>query len=229
MTRAYGKHGPRKPPEVEVEESLGERHEAAEGDYVRLPGGRPHLQNPLIHKEKVPVPERREFYRGIMAHGVPVDEHGLHDRDPRLLGVLGRDTPGRLGSLEADKLPEYPTPVPVVIVQAGVQRRPLKHTAMRHFMAPAISAEPESICGQDLNRISVKLLNTDSSHNAWIGQLNDLVVDFQNTKVVGGAMLPKSQTSYLTIETQGPLYVISDDTGTPVISVIIETEIYNAG
>jgi hypothetical protein len=188
-------------------------------DEREIPGGQNHLANRETRAQKVPYPDDLGDFRGMMAHGVPPEEYGLNDRDH----------PGRPYKPEYAKLPEPVCPVPVYIVESGAGARGLKHTAMKHFQAPAIGNEPVTIVGQDVNRSIVRVLNSDSTHSAWIGQLNDLVFDSANTKIVGGAILPKGMTSYLPIETQGPLYVVSDDSGTPLISVIIETQVAGAG
>ncbi len=213
MSRAHGKHTGREPVL-----SPGQKREFGIDDRD-IPGGRPHIANTQVLEQQVPAAEPLAEHRGMMAHGVPPEEYGLHDRTRP-----ARDRPWHP---QYEQLPEPPSPVPVYLVQRS--GRGLTHTAMKHFAAPPVSAEPVSICGQDVARSAVRLLNTDAAHHAWIGQLNDLAVDLANAKVIGGAMLPKGMTSYLTVQTQGPLYVISDDAGTPVISVIIETEIAGAG
>ncbi len=211
MSRAHGKHSPR-PPELSPE-----RKREYGIDDRDIPGGKPHLGNKQVLEQQLTAAEPLGQFRGMMAHGVPPAEYGLHDREHH----------GKAYQPHFEQLREPPSPVPVYLVQRS--GRGLTHTAMKHFAAPPVSAEPVSICGQDVARSAVRLLNTDAAHHAWIGQLNDLAVDLANAKVIGGAMLPKGMTSYLTVQTQGPLYVISDDAGTPVISVIIETEIAGAG
>lgn len=211
MSRAHGKHSPRQP------ELSPERRREYGIDDRDIPGGKPHIGNAQVPGQKIPAPESLEYFRGMMAHGVPPAEYGLHDREPR----------GRAAHLHFEQLREPPSPVPVYLVQRS--GRGLRHAATKHFQAPPVSGEPELICGQDLNRSRVLLLNEDATHSARVGQLNDLAVDGQNSLIVGGALLPAAMTNYLALETEGPLYVLSTSASSPVISVIIETEIAGAG
>ncbi len=342
MSRAHGKHSPR-PPELSPE-----RKREYGIDDRDIPGGKPHLGNKQVLEQQLTAAEPLGQFRGMMAHGVPPAEYGLHDREHH----------GKAYQPHFEQLREPPSPVPVYLVQRS--GRGLKHTAMKHFQAPPIGSEPVQICGQDTSRSTVRLLNEglpsaatvqsvgisspalgasliyrlpysaqvlaftatytagaaagnrfpvfnylDASgnivaaiswvgagiapstadvawlavggtqqinavNNSWaplpsfpvlpagyqlqipiqnagdqisairvllqasaagvrIGQLNDLAVDAQNSLIVGGAILPNAMAGYLPVETEGPLYAVSMDSGTPVISVIIETEIAGAG
>lgn len=212
MTRAHGRHTQRAPelsPEQRREFGIDDRD---------IPGGLTHIQNYQVAQQKVPVAEPLEQFRGMMAHGVPPEEYGVYDREHKVTRAV----------IENTALREPPVPVPVYIVEPAAGG--LLHATTRHFQAPAIGQEPESICGQDRNRRSVRLLNEGVTSGAGcrFGQLNDLAWDSQNNLIVGGAFLPNAMTSYLKIETQGPLYIVSMDSHIPYISVIIETEIAGA-
>lgn len=217
MTRARGKQ--HRPPEITPDSPEG--HDIGLPDK-NIPGGIYHQQNyPTVHS-KPEVGDPLPYYRGMMAHGVPVDEHGVYDR---------ADGKRKEYHPEYEKIPEHPAPVPVYLVEDESGARPLLKATTKHFQVPLITGEPESICGQDGNRHAVRLLNEDSSNNIRIGTLPELAVDLANNLIIGGALLPKSMTNYLTLETQGPLYALSTATsGTgPILSVIIETEVPNAG
>lgn len=217
MSRAHGKHTGRTPT---IDPDSREGHALGLSDK-EIPGGRTHLVNPVVPDPTKPaIPEPRPQFRGIMAHGVP-PEGGHHERKDSHHARQEAPAP-------ASKTPR-PTPVPVYIVTENSDAKPLLHSAHKHLTAPAAGNEPVSICGQDANRRYVRLLNEDGTHNARFGQLNDLAFDSANSKIVGGSILPKSMTSYLTLETQGPLYICSDDSGTPVVSVIMEYELPGAG
>lgn len=215
MNRAAGKRGGRTPelsPEKRAEYGVDDRD---------IPGGDIHLVNPQVVPQRVPVAEGLEEFRGMMAHGVPPADYGMYDREPK----------GKPYKPQYERLPDPVNPVPVYIVTEGGGPRPLRHTATKHFQAPVLTAEPGNVVGEDTKRYSVRVLNEGVSGGAGcrIGQLNDLAVDLQNNLIVGGALLPNAMVSYLEIKTQGPLYVLSMDTHTPVISVIIETEVAGAG
>ena len=213
MSRAAGRRRTGREPEL----SPGEVREFGIDDRD-IPGGRTHLINPVTVAQKTPVAEPLAPHRGMMAHGVPPEgEH--YDRDGK----------GKAYQPQSQEIRPKPIPVPVYIVETSAGSSPLRVVATRHFQAPAIGGEPAMLCGEDTNRRSIQIINTDASHAAWIGQLSDLAFDGANNKVVGGAFLPKGMTGYLKLEHQGPMWVCSDDSGTPAISVIFETDIPGAG
>jgi hypothetical protein len=149
MSRAQRKHGPRAPSAEELAYIGGEVEQP--GPPRDIPGGKPHLANPVTVHQRVPAPERPPLIRGIMAHGVEPEQHGgSYDREekhpPR--------PPDRPAALVA-----RPSPVPVYIVEAGGGSRPLLRSSGRHYTAPPIGSEPIEICGEDHARRSVLVLN----------------------------------------------------------------------
>lgn len=227
MNRARGKQTGRKPT-VAADSPEGRQIGAGALYDHPLPGGETHLVNQPVKHEKPAVPDQRqrdEGFEGWLAHGVPPLEHGVYDR---------KDMPG---AKRGDYKPDYteqapaPMPVPVYIVESR-RGTSLRATAMRHFMVPPIGSEPLIVCGQDTDRISVRVLNEGLSSGTpkgvRIGGLSDLAWDAENGLIVGGALLPNTMTSYLEIKTQSPLYVVSMDSNQPYLSVIIETEVAGA-
>jgi hypothetical protein len=213
VSRASGKHGPRTP-------TPGEDREMGIGPQRDIPGGLNHLANEPVQRQDVPVPSRPPaFHEGENAHGVPFEEHGRHDRDPRLTGTVRQAHPHYLE-------PEpVPLPVPVYIVERGGGGRPQSDSAHRRITIPAAGSEPAEICGADSHRIQVQLLNEDATHSIRFGKLAGLVYDPANQVVLGGTRLPAAATGYLRMRTQGPLWAVSETSNPVVISVITEYEI----
>lgn len=211
MSRAGGRRGTGRTPDPQY------------GSFDKgIPGGIRHVDAnaPVEHQEPA-VAEPLEEFRGMMAHGVPPADVGHYNRE---MAEHARH-PYKPGH---EEIPPGTAPVPVYIVEGGSGPRPLAHASTRHITVPAAGGEPVSVCGQDASRSLIQLLNEDSTHNCRFGQLGDLQYDPQNTAVTGGARLPAGATGYTVIRTQGPLYVVSEDSGTPVLSVILEFEIPGA-
>lgn len=217
MSRAHGKHTGRAPVLTPAEDA--EYGIEPERD---IPGGETHLVNRQVIRQDVPVPDPLASHRGMMAHGVP--PHEFEDRRH----------PGRQQAPRVPQYAEQPRPRPavrVVVVDDDAGPRPLRTTVTKHFQAPAIGAEPVLVCGQDVRRHAVYLLNegVTSGTGVRIGTLNDLALDTANSVLVGGAILPNAMTSYLKLEGQSPLYLVSMDSKQPYVSVIVETSTPGAG
>lgn len=210
---------PRTPPG----RTAGQTAQLGAGDWRGIPGGLNHNDaNPVAEHETPAAAGPLDPFRGMMAHGVP----------PEHVGLYHRETAGHArhpAGPEFAKLPPAVTPVPVYVVDSGGGPRPRARVAYHHITAPAAGNEPVSVCGADLSRALVQVLNEDSTHNARIGELSDLTYDAQNSKVTGGARLPNSATGYTVIRTQAPLYIVSEDSGTPSVSIILEYETADAG
>jgi hypothetical protein len=224
MGRASGRRGPRDPVGEIIEDlkkiiggdsddgqTPGARREEGIGEPRDIPGGLNHMANPPVREQEVPVPAARWPYRRAdLAHGVPPDEHGHHDRpDPRLSG-------GQRGQAPAAKAPGRLAPVPVYIVEGeggpGVSRAAYP----RSITCPAsTTAEPARVCGRNENRVEIQLLNEDTATD--IRFATNLV----QLSAGSGALLPWPMNSYLTIKTQGELYAIgATGSGTPKLSII---------
>lgn len=231
MGRANGKHEPRRSAltrlleealgTTEQQQTEGERRQEGIGAERFIPGGLNHLANPPVKEQAVPVPATEyPFSNAILAHGVEPEGH-MHVRDPRLSG-------GQRGAAELQAPPPQQTPVPVYLVEKSGGARAMAFTGTHKITLPANSGVPVQILMEDPHRALVQLLNEDSTNNARIGQLGDLLYDTQNAVMAGGARLPADATSYTVLRTQGPLWGIADASSPVVISVITEFEIPGA-
>ncbi len=210
-------------PRVPPGRSPGEIAAYGRGDYAGIPGGKNHNDaNPVTEHEAPPDKESLELFRGMMAHGVPPEHVGLYHREMQ-------DHARHPYQPEYAQLPPAITPVPVYVVDLGAGPKPRAAVALRHITVPAAGTEPVPICGADLTRALVQLLNEDSTHNCRFGPLAVLQWDAANSKVTGGARLPANATGYTVVRTQAPLYAVSEDSGTPSISIILEYEVAEAG
>lgn len=222
MGRAQGKHTPRIVADLEQVlgvtpegQTEGERREEGIGDPRDIPGGRNHRGNPPVPRFAVPgKPHEYPYRRADLAHGVPPDEAGHYDRDPRLSGAhAGHVKPG-----QAPHRP--PDPVPVYIVQEAGGPGKVRSAAPRSITCPAsTSAEPVRVCGLNPARVKIMLLNEDTATDIRFG--TDLAVLAAGV----GALLPWPANTYTTLETQGELWAIgATGAGTPRLSIIEITE-----
>ena len=200
----------------------GERREEGIGDERDIPGGKNHLANP----ESDPPPgygKPAEWrYRKDLAHGVDPDEAGHHDRD----GQHGRPAGGQSGKAPLEGEPEEKLfPVPVYIVENAGTGRVKATAAMRRITLPAAGSEPVTICAASESRALVQVLNEDSTHNARLGNLEDLNYDFSTSQFYGGARLPAGATGYTVFRTKEQVFGVSETSSTVVVSVILEDEV----
>src|SRR5689334_7513498 len=145
MSRARGKHGPRKPgvdikpgsPEGDriglSDRTQGQASPRIAGEGSPIPGGRQHIGNHATVVQKVPIGEPRDTYRGDMAHGVAPTHHDAHERHDR---ELGPNDVKPLVPTYAKGGPVPPLPVPVYIVSQRSGPRPLKISVPRHITVP---------------------------------------------------------------------------------------------
>jgi hypothetical protein len=198
----------------------GVRRQEGIGEPRDIPGGLNHIANPPVKHQAVPVPEPEWPYRqSMLAHGVPPDEHGRHDRDPRLTG-------GQRGAAPVTPAaPPPPAAVPVYIVEKTWRDRPQAVADTRRVTLPVAGGEPAMICGANPARSLVQLLNENSTHNARFGQLRELTYDGANGVITGGSRLPAGATGYTVFRSQDELYATSEDSTQVVISVILESEV----
>jgi hypothetical protein len=188
----------------------GVRRQEGIGEPRDIPGGLNHLANPPVKHQTVPVPEPEWPYRqSMLAHGVPPDEHGRHDRDPRLSG-------GQRGQAPAAKLAPRVSPVPVYIVESEGGPSSIRRAFPRSVTCPAsTSAEPIRVCGRNPDRVKISLLNEDTATD--IRFATNLTALSAGT----GALLPWPANTYLTLETQDEIYAIgATGSGTPRLSIV---------
>lgn len=214
MTRGAGRNNisDRQPPSVVDDEDPEARDVGAssrtQGVPSAIPGGRPHLSNPQTVRQSVPIPDAQPEIRGVNAHGVLPDSHTTRERAEFMRG------PNDLKPI----VPQYDPPfvhepaIPVRIVETASSTR--RAATGRHFSVNATGGEPTRLCSIDRERVAVLLLNEDASSNVRIA-------DSQGALAGGaGALLMKSMTSYLRIDTQGEVWAVSADSGTPAVSII---------
>jgi len=165
-------------------------------------------------RHPVPIAEPRGEYRGVNAHGVAPGSHTTRERAEFMRGPNDAKplTP------QHSDAPRRPDPVPVYLVERGEGPAVVRSNSPRNFLLQAQSGEPVRLCGVDPARRRVGLLNESTSSNIRFAQRYSDLVNH------GGALLPWPANSYTWLDTQDELYAISDDTGTPRISVIAEFE-----
>lgn len=220
MGRASGKKTPRLPILDELlgatgdgrELTEGERREAGVGDTRDIPGGLNHLGQDEVVPQKVPVPDQEwPFYRSDLAHGVPPDEAGHHDRVP-----VDRPKGGQSGHAKLEELVPPPLPVPVYIVEEAGGQDSVRTAFPRSITCPAsTAAEPARVCGLNPARARIGLLNEDTATDIrFAAELGALSAGT-------GALLPWPSNSYLWLDTQDELFAIgASGSGTPKLSII---------
>jgi hypothetical protein len=197
-----GEHDPGADPGVRREEGIGEPRD--------IPGGLNHLANPPVTHGPVPTPVQEwPFRRSDLAHGVPPDEAGRQDRDPRLTG--GQRGKARMAPPEAPRA----TPVPVYIVEGEGGGGVIRTVSPRSIQLSAAGTFPTRVCGKNQHRVEVQLLNEDTATDIRFG------VGVGGLTGGLGALLPWPSNSYLTVKTQDELWAIgATGSGTPRLSVI---------
>ena len=223
MSRAQGKKAPRVPflddlaailePGKDRPQTEGERREEGIGDERDIPGGISHNDaNPAVVRQNVGSKPAEWRYRKDLAHGVPPDEAGHHDRDGDHLQPRG----GQSGRPKYEQATSKPLPVPVYIVEEAGGRDAVKTASPRSQTCPAsTAAEPIRLCGINPRRVRIALLNEDTATDIRFG--HDLAALAAGT----GALLPWPMNSYLWLDTQDELFAIgASGSGTPKISII---------
>jgi len=215
MSRAHGKHTPRRPVVEEIDPDSPMGHQLGmsrrtQGIPSPIPGGREHIANAPTIRQQVPIPDSRPEITDLNAHGVP---HGTATNRERAEIERGPNTVHQRTPRTPTPVVDRPSPIPVYVVQ-DARPEVLRTAAPHHFQLQASTGEPVRLCGRDQTRESVMILNESTSSDIRFAQRQ---ADLGNG---GGALLPWPSNSYLKINTQDELYAISKDSGTPVISVI---------
>lgn len=242
MGRARGKHTDRCPtvdvkpgtPEGEdiglSDRQQGQGSPRVQGEGSPIPGGRDHLGNHPTPTQAVPIAVPRPEHRGMMAHGVQPGTHTPHDRADAMRGPNDtKPAPPPAAAKAARPI----TPVPVVIVEQGAGPAPLRIATMRRIVVPGFNADPVPLCGRDLTRSKIRLLNADAANDVRISQdLTGLVLDAAASpaRSIGGALIPHAMTKYQDISTQDELWAIAQTSSTGVeLELIFESELPGAG
>lgn len=216
MSRAQGKHTPRPPVIVEVDPNSPEGHQLGLSDRMQgatspIPGGRQHISNAPTVRQDVPITAPRDEIRYDIAHGVTPGSATTRERAEMERGPNTAHSHDNPPHLEGGK--ERPTPVPVYIV-ADEDSDVLRTAAPHNFTIPGTGNDPVRICGRDLTRTEVMILNESTAQNIRIAQT---LADLTNG---GGALIPWPTNSYITIKTQDELYGLSTSSTAATISVI---------
>lgn len=216
MSRAFGKHTPRRPVVEEIDPESPEGRQLGmstrmQGTPSPIRGGQEHITNAPVVRQQTPVPDARPEITDMNAHGVP---HGSATTRERAEMERGPNTAHSVRTPRtATAVPDLPAPIPVYVVQ-NHRAAALRTAAPHSFVLQVQGAEPVRLCGRDQTREAVWLLNEDPSHSVRMAQRP---ADLNNGQ---GALLPSGMTSYLKLDGQDELYGISADSGTPRVSVI---------
>lgn len=212
--RARGKHTPRQPiaPDTSEGDGIG-ASVRMQGTPSPIPGGRVHVENAEVIRQRTTVPDSPAEIKDLNAHGVDPGTHTARERAETMRGPNG--VKPMIPQYEEPEVQQVP--VPVRIVQS---KRPavLRTSSQRSFTLPAAGNEPARVAGQDFQRVRLLLLNESSSSDIRVA------TNIRDLNNGGGALLPWPSNSYLTLHTQDEMYAISADTGTPKISIVQEFE-----
>lgn len=215
MSRAHGRHTPRKPVLQEIDPDSPMGHQLGmstrtQGIPSPIPGGREHIANAPAVRQQIPIPDSKPEITDLNAHGVP---HGSATSRERAEIERGPNTVHQRTPTAPAPPVERPTPIPVYVVE-DARPEVLRSASPHRIQLQASTGEPVRLCGRDRTRKSVQLLNESTSSNIRFAyRPSDL-------NGGGGALLPLSSNSYLKIDTQDELHAISADAGTPLISII---------
>lgn len=217
MSRALGKHHvPRRPADVEeIDPDSPEGRQLGmsvrmQGTPSPIPGGLNHIGNAPAVRQETPVPDARPEITDQNAHGVPPGTATTRERADLERGP--NSVHSRANPPEKVKI-DLPAPIPVYVVQEH-HAAALRTASPHHITLQASGLEPVRLCGRDLTRMAIWLLNESSTDGIRFAQRQS---DLNNG---GGALLGTASTSYLKLDTQDELWGISADSGTPTISII---------
>jgi hypothetical protein len=221
MSRASGRKNLPRAPQVSPDTPEGrDIGESARQDPAGspIPGLTGNIANYETVRRAVPVGEPLDEFRGMMAHGVPHEEHPTEERaQMEREGSLAQHRPHK--PPEPAKGAPRPPAIPVYLVEEGGGPATFRTSSPRHITVPASTgADPVRVCGRNLDRVRIGLLNEDTSNNIRFAQRpSDLVNG-------GGALLPWPANSYQWFHTQDELYALSAGSGTPLLSIVEEFE-----
>lgn len=209
--RARGKHDVQRTPGLPddgARRGIGETGRMG-SDPSPIPGGKVHLENEITTRQRTPVPDSRAEVKDLNAHGVPPGAATFRERADSIRGANDH----KIIAPEYEQAPRLTAPVPVRIVQDG-RVATLRTSSHRNFAVQASTGEAVRLCGQDHNRVDLRLLNESAtSAIRFAERASDLIGGH-------GTLLPSSMSSYLSLDTQDELWAISADSGTPAISII---------
>lgn len=219
MSRGHGGRNTARPATLDQADAdaIGMSDRVA-GTPSPIPGGETHLTNHQTMRQSVPVPAPKPEHRGVMAHGVPPDQHTTHERAEAMRGPNSIHDRAPAPERHRKAGPPPVAPVPVTIVQAGSDIDALRTDTPRRVQVPGFgTGDPIRLCGRNAHRDNLLLLNEDATHHVRFAKsLSEL--NLQSS----GAVLPATTSSYLRLRTQDELWAIGDSTSAVYVSIIEE-------
>lgn len=215
MSRANGRKGTQRTPVAYTPE----QRETGESPW-QDPAGSPinsqtgNITHPVVTRQEVQSPPPMDEFRGMMAHGVPHQAHATSERAQAERG--GPNDSGRHAPPVMRHEDPPPAAVPVYLVERGGGEASFRTAYPRSISVPVTGTEPARLCGRDARRNRIGLLNESSAHSARFAQ------NISTLSVGNGALLQQGQTSYLWIESQDELYIVSADATAFTVSIIEE-------
>ncbi len=216
MSRARGRNQ-REPKAEEIKPDSPEGRELGlsrrvQGHPSPIPGGQSHLGNAPSIRHQVPVPPSDPEIGMGNAHGVVPGSHTNAERADAERGP--NSVHHTMPRPQHRPVHERPMPIPVFIVQ-DAHNDVLRSAAPYSITVPGTAtADPVHVCGRDMGRAEVMLLNESTTTDIRFAQRpSDL-------NAGGGALLPYPSNSYLTIKTQDELWAWSTTATAATLSVV---------
>lgn len=191
-----------------------------------VPGGELHVtRRPVARQEPSRAVPRPEF-RGVMAHGVPPEEHTPMDRAEAMRGPDAVTGPAPVTAA----LENIEPAVPVYIVERGAGGRPLETATGVWITVPANTAEPIPICGRDLTRSKLKLMVETAAGSQGAAPTGIRVSNNPTDLVVGqGALFRAGMAGYEDLEVTDRMWALSADGSACTVSVVQVFGVRGAG
>lgn len=189
-------------------------------------GGK-HITNPVTVRQHIPAPEPKPEFRGIMAHGVPPEEHTAHERADHMRGGPNDVKPV---IPKYTKPKEAPSPVPVYVVEPSQGNRPLRTIAGDKYTVPANTSDPIRIAGRDLDRSEVGFL-VETAAGASGAAPTGVRIDHEvgNLTIGKGFLIPAGTGSYQKFNCCDELFAVSNDGSACTLSVVFMYGVAGAG
>lgn len=217
MGRGKGRGRPQREPkieEIDPDSPLGHQFglsNRVQGHPSPIPGGRPHISNAPAVRHTVPTPPSDAEVGIGNAHGVMPGTHTNRERAESMRGP--NSVHATMPSPQHPPQTDKPHPIPVYVVEDHNQNV-LRSAAPYHVSVPGNTSDPIRLCGRDLTRKSVQLLNESTAQDIRFAQrLSDLTNG-------GGALLPWPTNSYQKFDTQDELWALSTSGTAATVSVV---------
>jgi hypothetical protein len=162
MGRASGKRNIPREPTVGGEPGSGKGREIGQS-VLQDPSGSPipgltgNIVNYETTRQKVPVPEPRDEYEGILAHGVPNSSQTTEERATMVRdGTLAQFDPAAPPRMV--KIPVVPEPIPVYVTNPAGGGRAITSMAGQRISIPAQGTAATRITARDESRQELYLM-----------------------------------------------------------------------